>query len=310
MRRTARPAPRGGFTLVELLVVIAIMALLAALVAAGVGQVRTAQMSKTTDQTLLKLQQGLAKQASLVAEQARNLKNDVPGPLVAIADGDVERGRSLYAYLKMKQEFPQTFAEAAQPVHTLSDAAATTTYSLPRLKVFANIPAATTLSAEEQGAALLYLILSQKGKGGVSSPIEDMTNGVQGEVGGFTIIKDAWGTPITFVRFAAPAEIQSPPYAKAGATARDPLDIAPPSNMPTGRLAFEDPAPTGVWKTSRNKGTVLTGLNQNAGASQVAFDGSNKMITPVSAGPDREFQGMGAADTDDRYGFWQNRQGN
>src|SRR5204862_6566424 len=58
----------------------------------------------------------------------------------------------------------------------------------------------------------------------------------------YKVFKDLWGTPIAFVRFARPTEVQSGPYTKGGANL-DPLD-------PLGKLR------TSPWATSTNGQTA------------------------------------------------------
>jgi prepilin-type N-terminal cleavage/methylation domain-containing protein len=286
MRHPTRPAPRGGFTLIELLVVIAIMALLAALIAAGIGAVRTSQLSKTTDQTLTKLQTGLDAQWRAVADKAR--RDGLPGELVAFCDGDQDRARALHIYAKLRQAFPQTFAEA-QTDFSLGGAL------YPRSRTFAAATTPTALSAGEQSAALLYMILANSAVGGVTFQADDVTQGAQGQVGSFTVFKDAWGTPIAFERFANNAELQTASYASTKGASRDPVDVL-------GKLMnWPNPAPPPP--ESPNKLTAQTALG-------VVLDGSNKRITVVSAGPDKEFQGVTAVDSDDSFGYRLVRQGN
>lgn len=313
MRPPRPPArrPRAGFTLIELLVVISIMALLSALVAAGIGKVRNAQMSNATDMTLTKLQQALNAQWEEAAKAARDLRDNVPTDLVTICGGDKERARSVYAYMRLKQQLPQTFAEAQANVTVTGDDGSgnTLSYSLPKLKTYATVPAGGGgLTADQQAAVLLFMALANKG----TLP-EEVTQGAQTQIGTFTAFRDAWGTPISFVRFFGSdpvvAEIQAPPYAKVGSVTRDPFDPAPAPNMGKGRLEANIPP---LWAT--NKPTVLNGLNANLPAVadspwRVAFDGGNKVVTVISAGADKTFQNN-PGDSDDSYGFRVLRQGN
>ncbi|MBX9585551.1 MAG: prepilin-type N-terminal cleavage/methylation domain-containing protein [Gemmataceae bacterium] len=279
MRRTTRPAPRAGFTLIELLVVISIMALLAALVAAGIGAVRSSQLSKATDQTLTKLQKGLDAQWRAVADKAR--KDGVPGELTAICGGDQDRARALYIYLKLRQAFPQTFAEAQSDV-TVSTTDGT--YTLPKLRTFAAAALPTTLSDAEQSAALLYMILGNTATSGVAFQADDVTQGAQGQLGTFTVFKDAWGVPIAFARFASNAELQTATYANTKTANKDPIDQL-------GKLMG--------WSNPTSKAAAQTAVG-------AAFDGTNKRVTVVSAGADKDF----ADDSDNGFGYRLVQQGN
>lgn len=257
MRRTTRPAPRGGFTLVELLVVIAIMALLAALIAGGIGQVRNAQMSAVTNQTLTKLQLALDMHWKAVAEDARDPKK-VPGELVSYCDGDVDRARSLHVYARFRQEFPQTFAEA----HPATGGFSINGYDYPAKRTFSAVAAGGPTKPEEQAAVLLYLILTEKSSKGATLAA-DAIQGSEGRIGNFAVVKDSWGTPITFTRFAEHPELNAAPYAPANAASKDSID-------PLGKLSQN-------WA---NKGNA-----QNLFG--VVFDGRNRTVTVVSAGSDR-----------------------
>ena len=294
MRRTTRPAPRAAFTLIELLVVISIMALLAALVAGGIGQVRTSQMGKATDQTLTKLQQALDGQMRVVAEDARD-PNKTPGELMAFCDNDKDRARALWVYLKLKHEFPQTFREARNPTVIPG------VISLPALKAFAAVPDLDpSVNPREQAAALLYLALD-RARGGVKFEADESTRGAQGNVqlGGatFPVYKDAWGTPVAFERFATNAHLQTAEFTNTKSGSQDPIDVL-------GKLRdVRTGTPPDPWAT--NKPIAQTALG-------VVFDGRNKRTTVLAAGPDKEFQGVAAADgeSDDHYGYKLVRLGN
>ena len=311
MRRTTRPAPRGGFTLVELLVVIAIMALLAALVAAGIGQVRTAQMSRVTNETMTKLQLALEGQWKGVMADAQKQSN-VPADVLAFCDNDPDRARALWAYISAKREFPQTFQEARRPVMG-GIPALNSGNGFPARATFAKVPNVLPTTNEEerdQAAVLLYLILAEKGYKGVQFAADDVTQGAQGEVvvNGFSgrVFKDAWGTPIVFLRHHGMTvpELQQPPYvpaARAGKNA-DPFD---PFSGAAGKGKLADT--TGTW--GANKALAVAGLNDNLrrwSKLTNGFDGTNKVPTVVSGGADKDIDD----DADDNYGFRLTRQGN
>jgi prepilin-type N-terminal cleavage/methylation domain-containing protein len=289
MLRNTPPARRAGFTLIELLVVIAIMALLAALVASGVSQVRNAQMGKTTDQTVVKLQQGIDRLWRAVVDQSledrRNRK--LPQQVIKFCDGDQDRAVALWTYMNLRREFPQTFTEATSPV-TLPAA-----YVLPARATFSSATPAGSLTPQEESAVLLYMILSESSSRGVTIAADDVTQSAQKQVKGFTVFTDAWGTPIGFTRFAQTAELNLPPYAKSGATIKDSLD-------PQSKLA-QNPWPLS-GTTNRIAAANAVGLTD--------FDSTqNKRITVVAAGADKQFSGN-PLDGDDHYGYRLIQQGN
>lgn len=304
MRRPTRPAPRAAFTLIELLVVISILALMAAFVAGGLQMVRTAQMSSVTEQTLLKLQKGLDGQWKAIADECRKdaQNNRVPQNVREVAGGDPDRAAALWAYLRLRNELPQSFAEVVTPVTVAS---ATGSAAMTRPSVF-NRFAGTFVpvpSPAEQSAALLYAILTDTGRGGTAFPTDDVTTNAQGEIGPFTwtppnggqaqvvtfrVFRDAWGTPITFRRFFSSAELQQASYVNTKAASRDSLD-------PLGKLA--------TWTDAAGKTNAQAALGAQ-------FDGLNKLATVVSSGADKDGVYPPTGDDDDMFGFRLTRQGN
>ncbi|MBX9622194.1 MAG: type II secretion system GspH family protein [Gemmataceae bacterium] len=310
MRRTTRPAPRAAFTLIELLVVISILAILAAFVAGGIGMVRTAQMKKATEETMIKLQLALEGQWKSVADDASSRNKPPSSEVVAFCDGDPDRARSLWVYLNLKREFPQTFAEARNPTPPAPGVPGLT--SIPARSTFAKLPnvvPANAVERRDQAAVLLYLILSEKSSKGSTFSADDVTQSAQGEVtvNGFTgrVFKDAWGGPVTFVRFTQTAELNRPPYtpAQAGANLFDSID--------PGRKLW------GTWTTAANKAQAESVF----GAGFFTFDQANpdptaggrpiwnRRPTVASAGPDKDGQYPPAGDDDDILGYRLTRQG-
>jgi prepilin-type N-terminal cleavage/methylation domain-containing protein len=278
MRYGTRPSRRTGFTLVELLVVMGILALLAALTAAGISSVRTSVMNKATGQTVTKFQTALNQQVRAVAEEANRDTNPHLAALVGFCDGDKDRAKALLTYLYMKWEFPQTFAEATNPV--LLPAGTGTVLTLPPRKTFAAV-AAGGVSLDEQPAVLLYLILTEKSNRGTGVAMDDATASAQTDIGSYKAFKDAYGTPIVFQRFFQSPELNAPPYVNPNAK---PLNN--PLLDPFDRLSIDQKtAKLANWNLTNptNQGIALAALNANGGPA-VAFDGRNKVITVIAAG--------------------------
>lgn len=327
MRRGPRPARRAGFTLIELLVVVAILAILAALVAAGIGRVKTAAMSNATNQTLTKLQLALDKQWKAVCDECRDHRRTYSQPnkhpdfvkVVAICEDDVDRAEALWMHMNLRRSMPHSFYEATQPtILSGSDKVGNAvTVTLPPASTFKSVPARSVLGTLEsdqnsEAAALLYIILTQGGRG-TSFPIEDAMQGAQTSIDVYgaklDAFKDAYGTPITFRRFyqSPTGELKNPPYSARGLkTITDPLD-------PVGRLNPNIWKPTNP-KTSGNpaaavKAVFLTpGVGQPSGTAPT-FNGDNKVPTVISAGDDREFEAGLPGILDDAFGYRVTRQG-
>ena len=202
-------SPRRGVTLIELLVVMGIMA---ALTAIAVGTYFTAvsgQQSATTEATLGKLDAKLMTRWSAVIEQART--DTIPPQILSFAGNNRERARIIWAYMKLKNEFPTTKTEATTPI-TVNG------YSLQPRAVFGAGNLATGKNNEEESGACFMNSLLQTGVGGSVVQLD----GLQQQIGiaaAGKIFRDGWGQPIAFVRFGFASEVNT----GSGAN-RDPLD--------------------------------------------------------------------------------------
>jgi prepilin-type N-terminal cleavage/methylation domain-containing protein len=332
MTRLSQTRRRTGFTLIELLVVVGILAILAALVTAGVGRMRGAQMVKTTEQSLTKMRMGLDQQWKAVLDQAREDARKPPSPQTipvevwAWCNNDRDRVTALWGYIQLRLAFPQTFAEARSPV--VLAAPGYTTVAIPPKPTFNQLPnvAPTTLAEYRlQSAVLLYLIMSERGGRGMLFSSDDVTNGDWAVSGGtYRVFKDAWGQPICFERFTTSPDVNSPPYGKytttrVGFPTQDTVDPMwklgdglnwdassnpPAPNPPTNRktvaeLAVMPPQPPG-GPTAYTPGlAVFYTFNRD----------QTRMFAMISFGPDKN---MDATPTsgDDLYSYRVHRQGN
>ena len=289
--RLAKRAPlRGAFTLIELLVVVSILAMLAALTIGIIGSVRSGQNAATTDGTVKKAQLELDQQLKTVSEEASSVKNQYLPMAMSFCDGDADRAKSLLFYLYAKREFPQTFVEARNPL------AIPGVGSIPGHKAFADLPLASGLTPDQEAAVLLYRIVLTKGNKGTSSS-EDAFAGAVTTIGAHKAFKDGYGTHIAFVRWYSP-------YNGAYYSANADLQAAPFIAHPTLRDPFDRQGKLQNWGNTTNRNLCLGVLHNPAGSPTVAFDGFNKVLTVVSAGPDKTFN-----TADDVYGFRLNQLG-
>lgn len=327
MRRGPRPAGRAGFTLIELLVVISILALLAALVAAGISKVKEAQQGRTTDQTLTKLQLALDKQWKAICDQCRDdrrNKADAYTSLLSFCDNDAERAEALWMYINLRRDLPQTYSEAHGdlcPNVAQRNGTAPFTVPLPPDKrgawlwypavpanaavlvapsrsTFKSVPKMDMGTVDEMSAVLLYLILTERGTRGSNFSADDAMQGAQVAIkvdgSEHQVFKDAFGSPISFVRYFQHPELNQPPYVRANLQITDALD-------PVGRL--------GLWANNPK----MKAAEQTAGT---LFNRQNRLATVYSLGANQtaDRDGLGAlnplGESDDHFGYRIVRQGN
>ena len=290
MRSSTTPSRRDGFTLIELLVVISILAILAGLTLAGISRVRAGQYRATTEGTVKKAQIALNQQITIAFEEATKESSVYLPAVTTFCDGDKDRAKALLSYFNAKRELPQTFPEAKAGLILPGFGV------YPGLSTFAKIPAgASGLSPDQESAVLLYLIVTEKGNKGTSSTgdafasatmaIKSTTN-VE-----YTVLKDGYGTHLAFIRWygANPlnTEVQAPPYV-------NPKDIAQYGSVDR----FDPFSKLRTWGNAASRTAAQNALNIPAGSPPVAFDGLNKVLTVISAGPDKLF-GTG----DDVFGY-------
>jgi len=153
-----------------------------------------------------------------------------------------------------------------------------------------------------EAAVLLRKAVSRLGIGGANFASDDLMGTAQAELpwpGGGTVpvFTDAWmpvdaagnPTPITFRRFFPDhpedhpeeyRELQKPPFVNPKSDFHDPFD-------PLGKLAD--------W---RNRSDAQSQLFDQSRLDVPQFDGTNRVITVQSAGPDREYN-----TADDIWGY-------
>jgi len=286
------PSRRTAFSLVELLVVIAILAVLAGLTMSGVSYVRVRQQTRTTEQIVFKLQEAVDQLVKATVEQVRKerlSRSSVFTSLLPYCDNDEDRAEALLLYCRLRHNFPQSFDEARSGLVIYS-------INWPPHTAYKDVPAVNG-SPELEAAVLLRKAVSRLGIGGANFASDDLMGTAQAELpwpGGGTVpvFTDAWmpvdaagnPTPITFRCFYTSRDLQDPPFInpKSGSHDRshDPFD-------PLGKLHN--------W---RNRSDAQSQLFDQSRLDVPQFDGTNRVITVQSAGPDREYN-----TADDIWGY-------
>jgi prepilin-type N-terminal cleavage/methylation domain-containing protein len=329
---------RAGFTLIELLVVVAILALLAALVAAGIGKVKENSQAGVTNQTLTKLQLAINNQWKVTCDKARDDRRTYATPnkqpdfvkMVAICDGDVDRAEALWMFMNLRRAMPESFAEARTDVQIIDPVTKAVLFSLPKSSAFKEIQNNPKVSGqpEEQSAALLYLILGQ-GARGANFSIDDAMQGAQTSLTfkdngaapkaadlNLPAFKDGFSTYIAFQRFHQSAELNAGEHGRT----RD------KTMLQAGVDPIDDPLDTvgrlKLWKApGTNNPSPIKAAAEAAVFNPVngqTFNGRNRIATAISAGVDSRDQPDGQKhlafrppnDSDNAYGFRVGRQGN
>jgi prepilin-type N-terminal cleavage/methylation domain-containing protein len=271
----ARCGRRGGFTLIELLVIIAILAVLIALTAGATIRMISVQQQTNTQQAVDKIQSimDVAIKTNVDKWKTETIDGTLQEWILTNLTGNdancVERSRVIYVKLKLRQYYPQTFAEATNPA------------PLPPLQSYVNylspygITSATTTPYQYQSGACITMAL-QVGASGFN--IDDLGRGGSmatipvDPAGGpsLPMLIDAWGTPICFSRFPTGCRAVNPQGAKTAN--QDPLD-------PKGTLM------NGSWPATNRTAYSTLVLQDLAPANQSYY------LWPVlgSAGRDRQF---------------------
>ena len=322
---------RAGFTLIELLVVVAILAVLSAIGVGAFFRVRASSEIKANETTVAKMTTGLNKAWSAGRDSAeKEFKDNTYSAQIAqittIAGGDRDRAKALWMYFRMINEFPQTFLQAKSPT-PFTVMIGTTTYTTtplpPKRTYLANpgIAATTTIPssadvAADQAAALLYILITEKGSRGEMFADEAagaLTGKVTIGTTEYKVFTDTFGKPLTYARFATNVqEIQTPPFVKTVAVSQvvsqDPFD-------PTNRLG--NPLFPVTWAIPGNA-TQATPAVVAAGLGLTGF-GVNWLPSIICSGPNKNFDGLNVAptsglvtiptDTDNILGYRLRREG-
>ena len=202
--------PRSGFTLVELLVVIAIIAVLVSLSGAAYFRWIATQAQDTTETTMRDVAKVLERQMKQVIDRAKKEpESNIPLSVRTMAGGDMRRARVIWIKLRLKQEFPMTYAEALFPWQAVNSTYNLPPADLPPKRTYVVALGGAGISATNcppddgtQSSAMLLLALSQV-RGGVKFNPGDLPSTAVGDTNsdGMKEIVDAWVKPLAFYRW-------------------------------------------------------------------------------------------------------------
>jgi prepilin-type N-terminal cleavage/methylation domain-containing protein len=203
-----RPRIRDGFTLAELVVSILIIALLVGLAVAAAGRYIAVSQATVTGVTIRQVYGRLHAQRATVIKAAESedmLKSVGPTVLSQIQTAAgyspsspiqdwAARARVIYVKLRLRQEFPMTFAEALNPA------------PLPPKQAYAEAFSGLTAGHTYESAACLLRAVT-RGQGGRAISADTFGTGsvktfVDPSTGAnIPALVDGWGTPLAFYRW-------------------------------------------------------------------------------------------------------------
>lgn len=303
---------RPAFTLIEMVVVIGIIVLLATLSAATVMRVQKSQRESNTNNALRAVAIGLDQQwkqavAKIGAEEPHEiiLQMTSKGPAAGCGQ-DKARAKALHMHLRLRQEFPQTFAEArfVFPAMQWQSPCNGQVYNLaslnamygPKPVYIAAIGTNGNGTEPQEAGALLPIVLAQNRGGAAFNALEaGPTNSINFGGREYRVLIDSWGHEICLRRRAVDAEMSFNNNMIANE-----LNTEPFVSKQAMTSGFKDPAdPEG--KLTPN---VWTGANALPGVRVLAaswfrgplnnaiadpFDGFNRGPYVMSGGQDETY---------------------
>jgi type II secretory pathway pseudopilin PulG len=199
--RSHRRLVRRGFTLLELFVVVGIILALVSLSLVAVLKTQNYQQRRNTETEISKLDQAVQRRMKRVIDIA---KSETPHPIAqTLSNGDPRRAQVIHVLMSLKREFPTSFQEAINPVPTVGNFQG---FAANQAIVRALPPGATWAttysSPEKQASVCLYLTLKLSSRGGDFDPDTGLSSQeVFSDSNGAKMILDAWGNPISFMRW-------------------------------------------------------------------------------------------------------------
>jgi prepilin-type N-terminal cleavage/methylation domain-containing protein len=314
-RTTKRSARRAGFTMVEMLVVITIIAILISLTAAGALKLIGTQQTFNTKTELTRLDAELQRAYRSAADKFRKEPIPTSGPMnaayytsgtgvLARAGGDPARAQVIWTKLRLKQTFPNSFAEAWNPT------------PLPGLSYYktklaalgytdAYFVAHTVPFQWESSVCLLWAL--QRGEGGTAIKESDFGTGSLKDFGQILVpnpanpssggtpnlqpvkgLIDDWGTPLYFCRWPAYSYVSNPNGIPNSRVTAPQVGDKNDSDDPSGLLEATNWQMSGPASFSVNANTFMTWCHPLV--MHPSGEAQTYRIFPliVSAGPDKK----------------------
>src|SRR5579864_9493052 len=321
--RSARPS----FTVIELIVVVFLITILMGLSLGAYFRARASFQRKATENTLAKLQSQMDAQVKAIVDQAKDddkVGRIPPSVTYQIAGDDKRRALIIWTKIRMKCDFPQSFAELlqiAQLQQQMFPPGQTPVQLLKPTYQRAILTSGWSLGTDPfnpftESAILLYLGLTQSRRGDSAgfNAIEQVGQNAVGKVNyGFIngqpatwdVFLDSWQQPIAFVRWptfqsnpaqALQSDLNTAPYAQSASYTS--------AQAPGGKQSFTvidpgDPESTlysPLWQN--NYGNVFVPLVHplRPAAQPNNPNGNGPNLGPInlspvimSAGPDKTF---------------------
>jgi prepilin-type N-terminal cleavage/methylation domain-containing protein len=217
---------RFGFTLVELLVVIAIIGILAALTTAAVFVTMSMQQRRNTVNTIRVLDKIMHDRWNEVITKS---KQETPSaPVMALAGGNGERARVIWAKVRLVEAFPQSYAEMSDPKSIVNNYIPVNDRKT-HFKKYQSLVLGKTGGGPGESAACLLMALKTLGANDVA--LDDQLKYAIVNTDGpnkIDSLTDGWGRPLRFTRFDVSPVVQAANPAVAGNKAFNFADAVDP----------------------------------------------------------------------------------